>query len=619
MLPKLVLLLIALTFTLICAGPGMVHLAVQAHDPYYNCLHLDKGVRVQLNTHLPPRLVVLSTSPDGNHRLLWEDNADQNGQRILQNLRSGQQLVIGNESLDHTRWSPNGEYVAFEMDGEATLINLRTHERTPLPADREYVGFSPTGDYLHLSPSYRGYGLNLFSTRTLAPVPLGFLPDASLTCGYDAWSPNDNRLACALGTPPNHTLIVIDLDGQRSAQIALPFDDVPLIMEELGWETKVAAVHWSPDGNYLAVYVDVFYPDPPQDVHRLIGSTIYFIAVSGNELTLRSHIAFEMAGWINYSFSHTLFTYRHYGVFANAHEYLYVQAPPDPALAPAPTDESLPDHFELWRYDFLTGEHERLATGIRDINFNGDKLALLLDHDDALVLEIRDKDGRNPVSGPLFPAELTRGCSWKGADVIACWDANGYGHTIIDAQGVTLWPIDGSGPQNRIPTYVWYADDQRFIIVRQQLTGQKYSFQLVDLHTQQTYTIPEAAMTDIRRQLAQGAPFELLPWPDDATQWVAYFGYKRFKRIVFRFDPATNTWERTPLVLPPVWSPDGARFAYVNDIAGPPGVDLWVQEADGTRQWYLGAFPDPMLNTIEWTQCGDVLAPLRDRLAAGRP
>jgi hypothetical protein len=111
--------------------------------------------------------------------------------------------------------------------------------------------------------------------------------------------------------------------------------------------------------------------------------------------------------------------------------------------------------------------------------------------------------------------------------------------------------------------------------------------------------------------------FDLSPWPDDPQSWLVRFSLD----VQYRFWPAQNAWE---LAEPPhplgLRSPDGERVAIIRYTHIPGLADLIVQETDGSKQWNLGSFPTYMLTGgMRWTQCGDIVAPLRDDLAAEKP
>ena len=91
-------------------------------------------------------------------------------------------------------------------------------------------------------------------------------------------------------------------------------------------------------------------------------------------------------------------------------------------------------------------------------------------------------------------------------------------------------------------------------------------------------------------------------------------------QALLRLDPAENTWEVLDIdsrIDHIVWSPDARRYAIITKHENRASKgDVFVREEDESKQWSLGGFPASMLYDITWTHCGDILAPLRDHLAA---
>lgn len=630
MLSKRLLFLFGLVFFLTTGIVYGIRYRMQNHL-YYNCLILNGQDQLQLNRHAHLPKFEISTSPDDNYRLFAWPRPDT-PMLVVEDIHSREWHFIKDwfsveQRYGHPpgtihryrdiEWSTNNEFIYITEDiGDVSFqgfVNLDNGQT--LATWAQIVKFSATDDYVYMWQ----YEPLMFSTYDFEPVDISYLPE--VVNSRSVWSPTSSQLAYI--AEESRSLVIFYPDQSRYEAYMLP--DLDMLQTTRRYRHTI---EWSPDGKHLAV--------TEKRVNSANYSGIYVnhvfaIRDSGAVLVAQfeSNVFLSEEEW-DENDSSSLFPRHLFGRFTSPDEYITFQLPPE-------TGEERNQstyRFDMWRFDLAEQQQELIAFGIKAFNSSGSKLALLREIETGLLLEISNKDGRNPIVLQTFPKESRPVCSWgvhrrELEHFLGCHDTISRNGWLFDEYGTTIWPPDETtGAAIRFftnPAHImWDSPNDQFVIIPQISIDDSVITQLLDTQTGQTYQLSPGLVAQwtpyLPRYYSNGRSFEMFPWPDDENSWAVQFDANYgYAPVVYRFTPDGNLWELAPFTSPDIWSPDRKRFAYVRDNDTPYAADLFVQESDGSRQWHLGSFPYATLMDIEWEQCGNLMTPLRDYLAADAP
>jgi hypothetical protein len=545
---------------------------------YYNCLYIG-DVRVQLNTHLE-HVQAHAVSPDGRYLLGSVQLADSSVV-FIEDIETGKRSSIQRiPPIDHetARWLPDGErvyYGWFDRKGEfhASLASRQGHLIVNIDTGMYHTlySFSSDGKYGAILNNPGSGAVLILDDR---PQIIGYIG------GIYAWAPVGNHVAYL---DSDMRLAVANFDDGTLLQSSIAVSRLPKTDLTRYFYTSNS---WSVDARYLAV------------VDRAGPVLIHIFSAEGGTLAHMVDIESEFdTGELTGGYWPQ-----------DVHEFVYFLETPSRG-------------YDLWNFDTETQQSQQVASGISNYvySYRSSQLVTFREEGDFVVLEYRNSDGTNPRDIRRFRQESGDvpqvKCTWNdstflSAPVLQC-DApfDDPGLFLLNESGETLWPTD-LPPGTQVQGYSHGNTRIEQILLRQ---GERnWWFEIVDLETQQAHRQP----TWVTDRLPPMWGFIVLPWPNDAESWLVYFD----DNIQYRFWPAENTWEIIQHPHPiGTWSPDGKRIAFVRDSSVSGMVDLFVQEADNSKQWNLGAFPQSMGTKVYWTQCGDIFAPIRDARAAEEP
>lgn len=385
-----------------------------------------------------------------------------------------------------------------------------------------------------------------------------------------AWSPIGHRLAYAttsgLGT--------LDVDSGVTHQ-------EPHFMENSFVSSRyLGSLVWSADGRYLTMgYIPYDYK-------------IGLYSTENQSLTLLTTFAFYR---LAYSFQGSFTSGERYSIYFTK-------------------SDSEGPYYELWRFDIDTLQNELLADHLISPHLSSETLVIVHQTSDESLLEIRDRGGFLLRSYAL-PSRWSWSCHRLDApfdDVIDCKEEDNF--ILLDEALTPIWRTNLQDDESPKMLKSLVSRDNRFV-ARSFSQGEGTWLEFIDLITRQIYRLPDQFNNIVVplgiRDLDN---FDVYVAPDEQN-WLVLVG-----QALFRLHPADHTWEFVNIdsrIDHIVWSPDGQRYALITkDDPDTWADDVFVHEADESKQWSLGGFPTSMLHNVTWTHCGDVLAPLRDYIAA---
>ncbi len=577
-------------FVLLLVGLMAVGLAaahyVGRHVSYddYNCLNVSDQFQVELNTHLElVQEIVHSTSPDGTYQIVSVLRPPDSRRLFLENTRTKQSVALPNDVLvlDKVVWSHNGVYLAYMWQpmSSTRYITVMTTEGELLGEIRSYpfdvLEFSPDNEYLVIKPAPDS--VRFFSIPELSYVTTRDITNVS-TFIYDWYA--DNLIIYLT----SDQLVVKNIDTGEIHSALLPHAPVDI--------HRTSVNNWSPGGRYVTIYSAVSTQESNPDLPTS-GSHLYIFKLEDDAITFVTDMIHDHNGyWI--SSLHWL---------PNGNQLTYIkQIPTMPQF-----------EYELWRYDVETRKHDRLLTHLRSYSFSGNTWATVRKDGDISILEFIDQETLNRQNIYSF-STYGIGCDWNTLipqrPILECEREDGGNLILFDEQGIVVWPTELSEGTNVYRINAGFSDrgTSRFIPIMFEL-GNQYTIELLDVRTLQTFEYPRfvsGAILEI---------FRVYPSPDDKI-WLVYF-----RGDLYRLDPTRATWlliHSGEYVESVHWTPDSQRYLVVLDTNVSFNSRYVVWEADTARKWELGTFDSDVrtLTNTHWTHCGDILAPLRDRLAA---
>lgn len=582
-LRRMVILALLLSVLSACEGvpPDQVGRFSSTH---YNCLNLGNQIQVQLNTHLEPvpeTEFVHSTSPDGNYQIVSIARTQASLLLYLRDVNTGEKTVLDDAvyRVIGVLWAPNSQYVNYDWEDmrQWRYHGIAATQTGEILLDKEsfagiiFEAFSFDGEYLamhHFNP-VTNYQITVHPTRHYRyDEAIATLEGVNLL----AWSPVDRRLAYATVSGFG----VLDLDTGVTHQEPHFNEDQFIQSRSFG------ALVWSPDGRYLTIS----YQSSSTD--------------------------YEMGIYSTEDQSLTLFT-----TFTVAAPLLGEPFTPDGRYITYFVKLNSEDpYFDLWRFDMNTSQHELLADHLTSQHLSGETFVFARETPDEWLLEIRDRSGFLLRSYALSTADQGGMWSCQRLDapfdkVIDCQQKDDF--ILVDDSMTAIWRTNLQDDDSPKVLGFWTSDDQRFV-ARSFSQGERVWLEFIDLTTRHIYRLPERFRNVVPLGVSGLGKVDVYPAPDEQS-WLVVVD-----QALLRLYPTNNTWELLDIdsrIDHIVWSPDGQRYAVITKYDdGTRTGDLFVRERDESKQWSLGAFPTAILNDMTWTHCGDILAPLRDYLAA---
>jgi len=616
-LPRRFLLLIGFLLVL-CAGAITLARHVSERLPY-NCV-INGEISVQLNRHLEydvPRIFWSFDSPDGSTALQLFGTTDKKMIRLV-DTQTGAATIVQRSVSDapdpvYWRWSPDSRYVFYRWDD----LQRHTHYAISSPnsarsADLNFgswvdvLEFSADSSYLALRYQH-GDTLIFVSTQTHTFTRV--TPRA--TSNYPmrmAWSPTGHRFVYAAGDQ----LITVDPETGAFQQITYLH---PSGVADETLNRYSMRIEWSADERYLAVMYRLESPLMLLRLFAVDGLTLtpvetMVLQVDQDVITSQSD---QFAGWST-----------------QGHTFAYVRpSGPDRVFHQYNWEKRL---YNLWEYDPAARLHRIAVRDIRSFALNDHTLALVRLIDDHNRVELHRIGGTDPVVVGTYPANdfsaetfdrwnSRCGCWWHVVheDILIC-NVPGYPWQMVSVdagQQITwAWETPPGARKLDVPFGTDYQDNPFTAAVWQQ--GEHIWVEVVDLHTGSVYPLPESLNPTLPPDVVDMEPLAPL-WtvdvfrsPDDQT-WLVRLTGNHTGLSLYRLVPADNTWDliyqsATPRVEWFTVSPDSRRIAFTEQRPGLPAPSLIALEADGSKRWDLGHFPQ--YQPLTWGQCGGIRAVL---------
>lgn len=586
MVPRRLLFGLLLFLGLVTGSVAIVRRTSQEVPRPYNCLLVYDDMLVQLNTHLTRHTWPKYPSPDGRYVAGRVDGANAHDV-FIEEIASGKRVFILRNMLyiHWITWTPDSRFVFILAEDHQHQFHLTRFTQNGGPAGERVLdyavredGFSPNGEYLAVFTRDPGM-LGFYSTRDF-PHPVIEHP-ANVARGYrvESWSNEGSRVAFA----SQDRLVVIDLPTGMVYQAPLG--------QLNGYDLYV---RWAADDRRVVAFNTGLDRLSLFELSETQGEPIALLPVGSQPVspgTLRNSY------WGNGDAQLFYFT-------ANTVNETTI--------------------YELWRYDVQTQRTTLVDTGLRGYWLDHDILVTLRDNG---ILEFRARDGSNPRTAHVFqPDDIMKHaasqCSWTPQSwprpFLRCAVEYYKNPLLFDETGSRVWPTDIS-PERIAPSYI----PDKWVISLTRSDDAEIAGEMLDLETLQSYELPAMMLDTIPDSAFQntiGFDFGSQSPAPDGKSWLV-----TFNAALYRFWPADDRWE---MIVPNSvrglgpWSPDGKRYAFFVMENGTPSYynpgHLIVRETDGTQQWDLGRFYRDWQG-LRWFRCGDVLAPLRDRLAAQTP
>jgi hypothetical protein len=550
----------------------------------YNCLHLYDDVQIQLNTHITRHIRTHTFSPDGNYLVGSIEHTDYS-ELFIETVATGQRVTLQNHVVwgHQIEWSPDSQLLFYTwMDDlgkfHANLVTVHGESIDEKMSDElpRLLDFSPDGQYFSIAePSI---GITLFA-RHDPQHPL-------LTGPFDLWAYQHDRAAGQYWSPDGERLayiteselVVINISTLTLQQISLP-NPIPRVLYSVEM-----AIRWSPDGQRLLIE------------HWNWGQSeygVYLFDVTDSAIKIippnfpgSTSAEIRFARWV----SHTELVY----------------------LIRRDTG-----YMEIQRYDTETQRSATVVANVECATVNNQTFTLAYREGSYVVAEVRAAEGFNPVfRRTLQIEESLLDCSRRDTPYAQTMSFSipKKGRIILivtDDPDTTLW-IAQSLEVAQTNNILWGHYYGRFVLLG---SPEGNDATIIDLKTHQFHRLP-AEINPMKPDTRWDYWYDLKIFPSpDESNWLVLLNGR-----LYRYWPAEDRWEPDPIIetdiLDVLWSPDSQRYAVLT-----AHHNLYVYGTNGHYRWSLGTFWLIYFfrkDSIHWSQCGDILAPLRDYLAAER-
>ncbi|MBI5958383.1 MAG: hypothetical protein HY866_06605 [Chloroflexi bacterium] len=577
-----------------------------------NCLHLYDDVQIQLNTHITRHIRTHSVSPDGKYLMRSIDYADYR-ELFVETVETGQRVTLQNYITMgyQIAWSPDSQFIYYTWaDTQGKFhANLATTQGGFLGERQSdehprLMSFSPDSQYFVTSePSV---GVSLFTIHDNSH-PL-------LTGPFDQWAYDDYRPSGQYWSPGGERLayiteselVIMNAETRTLQQVLIP-NPIPRIAH-----STTVTIEWSPDGQRILIRYSN-YDDQGAFALYLFEVTDRAINIIPIDFPDSTSPDLRQIRWV----SPTELIYSK-----------YIPTTPPPKL------------LEIKQYDVETQRNTIVLTRVEfDVFHRAHNFTFLHREGASIIVDVRSVNGFTPLFTRTFQTEHRLSCYWHDtsyAQFMICHILNTINseyvtRIVTDDPNAPLWITTSAtfAQANTIPLG-HYTADGRFIIVG---STQGQDVKILDLKTHQVYPLPEEINRLVQNYPRFWGTVNVFPAPDDET-WLLLLNSR-----LYRYKLAEDRWQAIPIlqtgsdmsespdssqyaVHDVLWSPDSQRYAVLTYAADGTEyhASLFVNEADGRFRWSLGLF-DHLLTSrqMHWTQCGDILAPIRDRLAAEKP